>query len=78
MLIIQQASTPYNGTYDGNSHNVITNISANPSDSKIEYSIDGTNFSTTMPTITNTSLILFQMEYITKYLFNQVDIKKYI
>ena len=55
--IITLSATPYNGTYDGNSHNVITNISANPSDSKIEYSIDGTNFSTTMPTITNASSI---------------------
>ena len=55
--IITLSATPYNGTYDENSHNVITNISANPSDSKIEYSIDGTNFSTTMPTITNASSI---------------------
>ena len=52
---ISLSATPYNGTYDGKAHNALTNVSANPSDAKIEYSTNGTTYSTTMPTITNTS-----------------------
>ena len=52
---ISLSATPYTGTYDGKAHNAITKVTANPSDAKIEYSTDGTNYSTTMPTITNTS-----------------------
>ena len=49
------SATPYTGTYDGKAHNAITEVTVTPSDAKIEYSTDGTNYSTTMPTITNTS-----------------------
>ena len=52
---ISLSATPYNGTYDGKAHNALTNVSANPSDAKLEYSIDGNTYSETMPTITNTS-----------------------
>ena len=46
---------PYVGTYDGKAHKALTNVSVNPSDAKLEYSINGGTYSTTMPTITNTS-----------------------
>jgi len=52
---ISLSATPYTGTYDGKAHNAITKVTVTPSDAKIEYSTDGTNYSTTMPTITNTS-----------------------
>ena len=52
---ISLSATPYIGTYDGKAHNALTNVSANPSDAKIEYSINGGTYSTTMPTITNVS-----------------------
>ena len=52
---ISLSATPYTGTYDGKAHNAITNVTVNPSDAKIEYSTDGKTYSTTMPTITNTS-----------------------
>ena len=52
---ISLSATPYSGTYDRKAHNAITSVTVNPSDAKIEYSTDGTNYSTTMPTITNTS-----------------------
>ena len=52
---ISLSATPYTGTYDGKAHNAVTKITVNPSDAKIDYSTDGTNYSTTMPTITNTS-----------------------
>ena len=52
---ISLSVTPYEGTYDGQAHNAITNVTVNPSDAKLEYSTNGTNYSTTMPTITNTS-----------------------
>ena len=52
---ISLSATPYNGTYDGKAHNALTNVSANPGDAKIEYSINGGTYSTTMPTITNVS-----------------------
>ena len=52
---ISLSATPYNGIYDGKAHNALTNVSANPSDAKIEYSTNGTTYSTTMPTVTNSS-----------------------
>ena len=52
---ISLSATAYTGTYDGKAHNALTNVSVNPSDAKIEYSINGGTYSTTMPTVTNTS-----------------------
>ena len=52
---ISLSATPYTGTYDGKAHNAITNVSVNPSDAKIEYSINGGTYSTTMPTVINSS-----------------------
>ena len=52
---ISLSATPYTGTYDGKVHKALTNVSVNPSDAKLEYSINGGTYSTTMPTITNTS-----------------------
>ena len=52
---ISLSATPYTGTYDGKAHKALTNVSVNPSDAKLEYSINGGTYSTTMPTITNTS-----------------------
>ena len=52
---ISLSATPYTGTYDGKAHNALTNVTVNPSDAKIEYSTDGTNYSETMPTVTNSS-----------------------
>ena len=52
---ISLSATPYNGIYDGKAHNALTNVSANPSDAKLEYSINGGTYSATMPTITNVS-----------------------
>ena len=52
---ISLSATPYTGTYDGKAHNAITNVSVNPSDAKLEYSINGGTYSMTMPTITNVS-----------------------
>lgn len=52
---ISLSATPYSGTYDGKAHSAITNVTVDPSDAKLDYSTDGTNYSTTIPTITNTS-----------------------
>ena len=52
---ISLSATAYTGTYDGKTHNALTNVSVNPSDAKLEYSINGGTYSTTMPTVTNTS-----------------------
>ena len=52
---ISLSATPYTGTYDGKAHNALTKVSVTPSDAKIEYSTNGTTYSTTMPTITNSS-----------------------
>ena len=49
---ISLSATPYIGTYDGKAHNAITNVSVKPSDAKLEYSTNGTTYSTTMPTVT--------------------------
>ena len=48
--------TPYVGTYDGKAHNAFTSVTTNPSDAKLEYSINGGTYSTTMPTVINTAL----------------------
>ena len=48
-------ATPYTGTYDGKVHNAFTSVTTNPSDAKLEYSINGGTYSTTMPTIKDTS-----------------------
>ena len=50
---IKISATPYTGTYDGNEHEAITNVNVEPTDAKIEYSTDGVNYSTEVPTITN-------------------------
>ena len=47
--------TPYVGTYDGQEHNALSNISVEPSDTKLEYSLDGENYVTEMPKIKDTS-----------------------
>ena len=52
---IELSVTPYTGIYDGKAHDAITKINVNPTDAKIEYSIDGENYSETVPTITETS-----------------------
>ena len=46
---------PYTGTYDGKAHNAFTSVTINPSDAKLEYSINGGSYSTIMPTITDSS-----------------------
>ncbi len=47
--------TPYVGTYDGQEHDALSNISVEPSDAKLEYSINGGQYSTEMPKIKDTS-----------------------
>ena len=49
------AVVPYIGTYDGQPHDVLTSVNVSPSDAKVEYSTDGINYSTIMPTVTNSS-----------------------
>ena len=52
---IELEAIPYEGVYDGQAHNAFTSISINPSDAKLEYSLDGNEYNEKMPTITNTS-----------------------
>ena len=52
---IELEAIPYDGVYDGQAHNAFTSISTNPSDAKLEYSLDGNEYNEEMPTITNTS-----------------------
>ena len=40
-------------SYDGNEHEAITNVKAEPTDAILAYSTDGTNYSTKIPTIIN-------------------------
>ena len=47
--------TPYVGTYDGQEHNALSNIGVEPSDAKLEYSINGGKYSEEMPKIKDTS-----------------------
>ena len=52
---IKLEATSYVGTYDGQEHNALSNISVEPSDAKLEYSLDGENYVTEMPKIKDTS-----------------------
>ena len=55
---INLSATAYSGKYDGQAHNMIINVTVDPSDAKIEYSQDGNTYSTIMPTITEATTIL--------------------
>ena len=55
---INLSATAYSGKYDGQAHNMIINVTVDPSDAKIEYSQDGNTYSTVMPTITEATTIL--------------------
>ncbi len=50
---IKISAIPYEGIYDGNEHEAITNVKAEPTDAILAYSTDGTNYSTKIPTIIN-------------------------
>ena len=53
--IIKLEVTPYVGTYDGQEHNALSEISVEPRDAKLEYSINGGKYSEEMPKIKDTS-----------------------
>ena len=46
-------ATVYSGTYDGKAHNAVSNVKVTPTDCKVEYSLNGGTYSSTMPTVTN-------------------------
>ena len=49
---------PYVGTYDGQPHDMLTNVNVSPSDAKIEYSIDnGKTYIENIPQIINASSV---------------------
>ena len=50
---IKISAIPYEGIYDSNEHETITAINVEPTDTILEYSVDGTNYSTKIPTIIN-------------------------
>ena len=52
---ISISATPYDGTYDGAEHDALTNVTTTPTGTTITYSTDGVNYSSTMPTIKDTS-----------------------
>lgn len=54
---ISLSAVPYTGTYDGEAHEALTNVKVEPSDSKLEYSIDGLNYIDTIPTVTNATTL---------------------
>ena len=50
---IKISTTPYEGIYDSCEHEAITNVNVEPTDTTLEYSTDGINYSTTIPKIIN-------------------------
>ena len=78
---IELEAIPYDGVYDGQAHNALTNVTVNPSDAAIEYSTDGTTYSTTMPTVTNSSSFTVTVRaskagYKTQSVTETVNVKK--
>ena len=53
--IIKLRATPYTGIYNGQEHDALSNISVEPQDVLLEYSINGGKYSTEMPKIKDTS-----------------------
>ena len=50
---IKISTTPYEGIYDSCEHEAIINVNVEPTDTTLEYSTDGINYSTTIPKIIN-------------------------
>ena len=50
---IKISITPYEGIYDSCEHEAITNVNVESTDTTLEYSTDGINYSTTIPKIIN-------------------------
>ncbi len=50
---IKISTTPYEGIYDSCEHEAITNVNVEPTDTTLEYSTDGINYSTTIPKVIN-------------------------
>ena len=50
---IKISTTPYEGIYDSCEHEAIINVNVEPTDTTLEYSTDGINYSTTIPKVIN-------------------------
>ena len=71
----------YIGNYDGKSHNAVKVTKVVPTDAKLEYSINGGPYSTTIPTVTGVSTYTVSIRasrigYITKTITKTVTIVK--
>ena len=53
MGTISLSATIYDGNYDGKDHDAITKVTVTPSDAKVEYSLNGGTYSTTIPKVNN-------------------------
>ena len=53
MGTISLSATIYDGNYDGKDHDAITKVTVTPSDAKVEYSLNGGTYNTTIPKVNN-------------------------
>ena len=80
-LSIEIEAEAYEGVYDGQAHDVITNLKVKPSDAKIEYALEKGKYSPVIPQVTNvntyTVFIRASKEgYTTKEISKTVKIEK--
>ena len=78
---ITLSADAYTGIYDGNDHDAVSNVKVTPTDATVEYSLNGGEFSTTIPKVnsatTYTVVIKASKEgYTTKTLTKTITIGK--
>ena len=78
---ITLSADAYTGIYDGNDHDAVSNVKVTPTDATVEYSLNGGEFSTTIPKVnsatTYTVVIRASKEgYTTKTLTKTITIGK--
>ena len=70
-------TTTYSGTYDGQAHNAVTITKLEPSDTTVKYSLNGGEFTETIPQVTNAGEYSISIEasksgYVTKTITNTI------
>ena len=78
---ITLSADAYTGNYDGNDHDAVSNVKVTPTDATVEYSLNGGEFSTTIPKVnsatTYTVVIRTSKEgYATKTLTKTITVKE--
>lgn len=80
---ITLSATAYTGAYDGKDHDAITSVTVSPTDAKIEYSLNGGEWSTTIPKVNrpdnySVSIRATKEGYVTETITKTITIKNLV